>query len=179
MRLKTPAAKCASGCLQEDKKIRLPARGWRVGGISMKPYFFIYHCPHCHKSLQSQNTESGKTLSCPGCQSVFTVPPPPARPLGGWLQFYEFGVLFGYALILACVVAGFFMVGWVEFLVFIPISTIPIIYIYGLHKQRKWFVRAAITLHFISLLLNVLLLSAYGFFDLAWIIYFGRSQRVK
>jgi hypothetical protein len=149
----------------------------------MKPYSFIYPCPYCQKSLQSQNIDTAKTLFCPACQGVFKAPTPPARPIGGWLTFYGVHLLLGYASLLVFFMASFFIVGWlgshVLLLVFFPFISIYSVYVYGMHKQRKWFIPAAIVWHSIWSILGAIFVHPLFVFGFVWILYFLRSQRVK
>lgn len=113
----------------------------------MKPYFFTYHCPHCKKNLQSPNTEDGKSLSCPECLEVFTVPPPPPRPIGGWLSVLAVITVLGWTM-LGVIFAGVVAVGIINSpLLALPIiATIGVVLLpgivlsYGFFKRRKWFV---------------------------------------
>jgi DNA-directed RNA polymerase subunit RPC12/RpoP len=155
----------------------------------MKPYLFNYRCPHCQKSLQSQNTESGHTVPCPGCAKPFVVPPPPPRPLGGWLTAY--GVVQVLVLSLFLVTFAFVPLA----ILMTPFMIPGLILLYGFFKQRRWFVPCVLYAQVFNFLMgvSVLLLEAqttepavaWARLGVTWIIsitfllYFWRSKRVK
>jgi uncharacterized paraquat-inducible protein A len=168
----------------------------------MKTYLMNYQCPHCKMRLQSENTDSGKTLSCPGCQQAFTAPQAPPRPIGGWLTVYAVLMVLGL-----CSLGVIFSMWIVMGLSIAPMETLAItplilllflpgfVLAYGFFKQRKWFV----TFQMFALIANLPIV----FFSLAiepsskhaglfWfqfifacgvtiglLLYFWRSKRVK
>jgi hypothetical protein len=155
----------------------------------MKPFSFTYSCPHCKMSLQSPNTGSGQTVSCPGCEKQFVVPPPPPRPLGGWL------LVFGIWLVVALTVFLVMLVAYPVSFLLSPYTTPTIVLTYGFFKQRKWFTPCVMFSQVYNSLSSLAVFSLRGpnsdpdlallslvfaqVYSALCLIYFWRSRRVK
>ncbi len=139
--------------------------------------------------LQSEHTESGKSLTCPGCKQALIAPPAPPRPIGGWLAAY--GVLQILAL---CMYVMTFALAPLAILL-TPFMAPTIILLYGFFKQRKWFVPCALYAQVFNFLMAasvfisesqivepaigwIRLLTIWAL-SLTCLLYFWRSQRVK
>jgi uncharacterized paraquat-inducible protein A len=136
----------------------------------MKPYLMKFACPHCKMGLQSEHTESGKSLSCPGCKQAFIAPPAPPRPFGGWLAVIGVLLLLGFAYgVVLCIFS----------IILIPLL-VPMIWgLYGFVKQRKWFITFSIVSYSFGIVLGLIFSPAQAFLFLGVVVYFWRSQRVK
>jgi hypothetical protein len=154
----------------EISKTGLPETGWRVGQSSMKPYLMKYPCPHCKMGLQSEHTESRKTLSCPRCQKTFVTPAALPRPFGGWL--IAFGVLLTLGYSCAVIVCAFsiFLIPLI-----LPMSWM----LYGFFMQRKWFVKMTIISNAVGIVVGVVFYLPQAILSLILLLYFMRSRRVK
>jgi hypothetical protein len=156
----------------------------------MKTYLMNYQCPHCKMGLQSQHTESGKALSCPGCQQSFVAPQAPPRPLGGWLAFLAITLALGGSMSVVFAIIGLDegdlkLVAWHLFAGLIPSAT----GLYAVVRSRRWFVPFFVSFLWIQYVAEMFFMIesqgprsgmvGAGIYATIWTIYLFKSKRVK